>query len=133
MRKSIENLAGRKPSGGRKVAMRGRRKFEIDRYPNEGVVGPIQIVLRRTRGNNVKAAFKTAEFANIIDQENKKVIKSKILRVTKNPANKDYERRGVISKGAMIETENGAAVVVSRPGQDGVVNAVLVKATTQTS
>ncbi|HET6780236.1 MAG TPA: 30S ribosomal protein S8e [Nitrososphaera sp.] len=130
MRKSIENLAGRKPTGGRKVAMRGRRKFEIDRYPNEAVVGPIRIVVRRTRGyNNNKAAFKTAEFANIIDQDSKKVTKSKIVTVTKNPANKDYERRGVISKGAMIETENGPAVVVSRPGQDGVVNAILVKAT----
>jgi small subunit ribosomal protein S8e len=133
MRKSIENLMGRKPTGGRKVAMRGRRKFEIDRYPNEAVVGPARMVLRRTRGNNIKAAFKTAEFANMIDAESKKVTKSKILRVTKNPANKDYERRGVISKGAMIETENGAAVVVSRPGQDGVVNAVLVKATSSSS
>jgi small subunit ribosomal protein S8e len=133
MRKSVENLAGRKLTGGRKVAMRGRRKFEIDRYPNEAVVGPAQTVMRRTRGNNVKVAFKTAEFANIIDQENKKATKSKILTVTKNPANKDYERRGVISKGAMIETESGAAVVVSRPGQDGVVNAILVKSTTTQS
>jgi small subunit ribosomal protein S8e len=133
MRKSIENLAGRKPTGGRKVAMRGRRKFEIDRYPNEAVVGATQIVARRTRGNNVKAAFKTAEFANVIDKEAKKVTKSKILKVTKNPANRDYERRGVVSKGAVIETESGAAVVVSRPGQDGVVNAVLVKAPAKTS
>jgi small subunit ribosomal protein S8e len=133
MRKSIENHTGRKLTGGRKVAMRGRRKYEIDRYPNEAVVGPIQIVLRRTRGNNIKIAFKTAEFANIIDEDSKKVTKAKIMRVTKNPANKDYERRGVISKGAIIETENGAAVVVSRPGQDGVVNAVLVKAATHTS
>src|SRR5919201_4314411 len=128
MRKSIENLAGRKLSGGRKVAMRGRRKFEIDRYPNEAIVGPIEIVVRRTRGNNIKAAFKAAEFANVIDQESKKVTKSKILTVTKNPANRDYERRGVISKGALIETEGGIARVVSRPGQDGVVNAVIVKA-----
>jgi small subunit ribosomal protein S8e len=127
MRKSIENLAGRKLSGGRKVAMRGRRKFEIDRYPNEAIVGVSQIVSRRTRGNNVKAAFKTAEFANIIDKENRNVTRVKILRVTKNPANRDYERRGVISKGAIIETEGGSAVVVSRPGQEGVVNAVLVK------
>jgi small subunit ribosomal protein S8e len=133
MRKSIENLAGRKLTGGRKVAMRGRRKFEIDRYPNEAVVGASQIVARRTRGGNVKAAFKTAEFANIIDKEAKKVTKVKILKVTKNPANRDYERRGVISKGAVIETESGAAVVVSRPGQDGVVNAVLVKAAEKTS
>jgi small subunit ribosomal protein S8e len=130
MRKSIENLGGRKLTGGRKVAMRGRRKFEIDRYPNEAIAGPTQIVARRTRGNNNKFAFKAAEFANIIDQENKKVTKSKILKVTKNPANRDYERRGVISKGAIIEIENGTARVVSRPGQDGVVNAVLVKATT---
>jgi len=133
VRKSIENLAGRKLTGGRKIAARGRRKFEIDRYPNEAVVGPTQIVVRRTRGNNVKAAFKTAEFANVIDQDSKKVTKSKILKVTKNPANRDYERRGVISKGAMIETESGAAVVVSRPGQDAVVNAVLVKTPAKTS
>ena len=127
MRKSIENLAGRKLTGGRKVAMRGRRKFEIDRYPNEAVAGPTQIVARRTRGGNVKAAFKTAEFANVIDREAKKVTKSKILKVTKNPANRDYERRGVVSKGAVIETESGPAVVTSRPGQNGVVNAVLIK------
>jgi len=129
MRKSIENLGGRKLTGGRKHAMRGRRKFEIDRYPNEAIAGATQIVTRRTRGNNVKSAFKTAEYANIIDQEARKVTRSKILRVTKNPANRDYERRGVISKGAMIETEGGSARVVSRPGQDAVVNAILIKNT----
>lgn len=133
MRKSIENLAGRKLTGGRKVAMRGRRKYEIDRYPNEAVVGATQIVVRRVRGDNVKAAFKTAEFANIIDREAKKVTKSKILKVTKNPANRDYERRGVVSKGAVIETESGTATVVSRPGQDGVVNAILIKAAAKAS
>jgi small subunit ribosomal protein S8e len=133
MRKSIENLGGRKLTGGRKVAMRGRRKFEIDRYPNEAVVGPSQVVARRIRGNNNKVAFKSAEFANVIDQENKRVIKSKILRVTKNPANRDYERRGVVSKGAIIESESGTARVVSRPGQDGVVNAILIKAATTTT
>ncbi|MER3407967.1 MAG: 30S ribosomal protein S8e [Nitrososphaera sp.] len=128
MRKSIENLAGRKMTGGRKVANRGRRKFEIDRYPNEAIAGTTDIVVRRTRGGNVKAAFKTAEFANVIDQDARKATKSKILRVTKNPANRDYERRGVVSKGAVIETEAGSALVMSRPGQDGVVNAVLIKA-----
>jgi small subunit ribosomal protein S8e len=133
MRKSIENLGGRKLTGGRKVAMRGRRKFEIDRYPNEAVAGPAQMVVRRTRGKNNKVAFKTAEFANVIDQENKKVFRSKILRVTKNPANRDYERRGVISKGALIEIENGTAKVVSRPGQDGVVNAIIVKTAATTT
>ena len=105
MRKSIENLGGRKFTGGRIIPNRTRRKFEIDRYPNEAVKGPTQNIVRKVRGNNVKVAFKTSEYANINDQDNKKTIKSKILRVSKNPANKDYERRGVITKGAMLETE----------------------------
>ena len=127
MRKSIENLAGRKFTGGRKVAMRDRRKFEMDRYPHEAIVGTMAVVTRRVRGNNVKSAFKTVEYANVADPSSKKVVKSKILEVTKNSANKDYERRGVISKGALLETNAGVARVISRPGQDGTVNAVLVK------
>ncbi len=127
MRKSIENLYGRKFTGGRKVAMRDRRKFEIDRYPNEAVMGSMEIVSRRIRGNNVKNALKTAEFANVVDPISKKVARARILQVTKNSANKDYERRGVITKGALLETESGTARVVSRPGQDGTVNAILEK------
>jgi len=125
MRKSIENLYGRKFTGGRKVAMRDRRKFEIDRYPNEAVMGTMEIVSRRIRGNNVKNALKTAEFANVVDPVSKKVVRARILQVTKNSANKDYERRGVMTKGALLETESGTARVVSRPGQDGTVNAIL--------
>src|SRR5438445_13324227 len=109
MRKSIENLAGRKLTGGRKVAMRDRRKFEIDRYPNEAIMGTMDVVTRRVRGNNVKSAFKKVEFANVADPASKKVVKSKISQVTKNSANKDYERRGVISKGALLETNAGTA------------------------
>jgi small subunit ribosomal protein S8e len=127
MRKSIENLFGRKYTGGRKVPLRGRRKYEIDRYPNEAVVGTTEIVSRRTRGNNFKFALKSAEFANVSGTLSKTTKRLKIIRVIKNPANKDYERRGVISKGAIFETEEGIAKVVSRPGQNGSVNAVLVR------
>ncbi len=127
MRKSIENLAGRKFTGGRIIPNRTRRKYQIDRYPNEAVAGPTKNIVRKVRGNGVKVAFKTSEYANINDKDNKKTSKSKILRVTKNSANKDYERRGVITKGAILETEMGLARVLSRPGQDGVINAILVK------
>ena len=127
MKKSIENLYGRKYTGGRKIAMRSRRKFEIDRYPNEALIGNDIQVIRRVRGDNSKAALKTAEFANVSNVEEKKTTKSKILRVIKNSANKDYERRGVITKGTVIETELGLARVISRPGQVGVINAVQLK------
>jgi small subunit ribosomal protein S8e len=127
MKKSIENLSGRKYTGGRKIAARSRRKYEIDRYPNEAIVGNNMKVTRRVRGNNSKTALKTVEFANISNLEDQKTTKSKILRVIKNTANKDYERRGVISKGTLIETEMGLARVVSRPGQVGIINAVQLK------
>jgi small subunit ribosomal protein S8e len=127
VRKSIENLGGRKLTGGRIIPNRIRRKYEIDRYPNEPIVGETKNVIRRVRGNNVKVAFKFAEFANVNDKNTKKTTKVKIIRVTKNPANKDYERRGVVTKGSILETELGLAKVISRPGQDGVVNAVIIK------
>ncbi len=65
--------------------------------------------------------------ANVADQSAKKVVKVKIIRVKSSPANRDYGRRGVITKGATIETELGEAKVTSRPSDDGAVNAVLVK------
>lgn len=39
MRKSVENLATSKITGGRRHPARIRRKYEIDRYPNEPVTG----------------------------------------------------------------------------------------------
>jgi small subunit ribosomal protein S8e len=126
MIKSVENLLKRKPTGGKRKAYRSRRKYEIDRYAIETIVGSKEVVVKRVRGGNIKLACKSVEYANVADNDSKKVIKAKILKVVKNPANKDYNRRGVITKGSIIETEVGLAKVTSRPGQDGVVNAVKI-------
>ena len=80
----------------------------------------------RGRGGVLSVGLSSAETANVADHEGK-VVKSKILKVKQSPANRDYGRRGVITKGAVIETEAGEAVVTSRPTDDGVVNAVLTK------
>ena len=58
---------------------------------------------------------------------NAKIKRSKIVRVLENQTNNDYQRRGVITKGAILETEDGKCKVVSRPGQNGVINAILVE------
>ena len=65
-----------------------------------------------------------SDVANVSDKTGK-TVKTKILRVKKSPANRDYERRGVITKGSLLETEAGEALVTSRPTDDGVVNATL--------
>ena len=66
------------------------------------------------------------DFVNLAT-ENAKVVKSKIIKVLDNATNNDYKRRGIISKGAILETQEGKCRVVSKPGQNGIVNAVLLK------
>jgi len=126
MKKSVENLATSKITGGKRYPLRTRRKYEIDRYPVETLTGPQETITRKVRGKNSKTALKTADFVNLA-VPGQKVKKTKILKVLKNPSNNDYERRGVISKGAILETQEGHCRVVSRPGQSGIVNAILIK------
>jgi small subunit ribosomal protein S8e len=126
VRKSIENLATSKLTGGRRIPLRTRRKYEIDRYPNEALNGKQVTVTRKVRGKNQKTALKTIDFVNLAIP-NSKVKKTKIVRVLENSTNNDYKRRGVITKGAILETEDGKCRVVSKPGQHGTVNAILVK------
>jgi small subunit ribosomal protein S8e len=126
VRKSVENLATSKTTGGRRHPLRIRRKYETDRYPNEAINGAQMTITRRVRGNNKKTALKSIDFVNL-SKGDSKVTKMKILKVLENSTNNDYQRRGIITKGAILETQEGKCRVVSRPGQAGIVNAVLIK------
>lgn len=126
MRKSVENLATSKITGGRRHPLRIRRKYETDRFPNEPITAAQVTVTRRVRGNNSKTALKSIDFVNLSTGDSK-VKKTKILKVLENATNNDYQRRGIITKGAILETEDGKCRVVSRPGQSGTVSAVLIK------
>jgi small subunit ribosomal protein S8e len=79
----------------------------------------------RKHGGNEKVRLLAVKHANVSGASGK-ITKVEILRVIKNPANVDYDRRGVITKGTIIRTSLGTARVTSRPGQDGIVNAILV-------
>ena len=48
------------------------------------------------------------------------------MRFESNQASKDINRRHILTKGAVIETELGKARITSRPGQDGQLNAILI-------
>ena len=125
MKKSIENLHTSKITGGRRHVLRSRRKYEIDRFPNEALIGDQITITRKVRGKNIKTSIKTIDSVNLaIDSKIKRL---KIIKVLENATNNDYQRRGVISKGAILETEEGKCRVVSRPGQHGTVNAIFVK------
>ena len=61
----------------------------------------------------------------VLPEENKNVT-AKIERVIGNPANRHFIRRNILTKGTIIKTDKGKAKITSRPGQDGVINAVKI-------
>jgi small subunit ribosomal protein S8e len=120
------DLHKRKPSGGRKRAYRTKRRYERGSFPIETTHGETEKKTQRTHGGNTKTRVFSINQANVSNPTTGKTEKTEITRVIRNPANVDYNRRGVITKGTIIETPMGTAKVTSRPGQNGLVNAILV-------
>lgn len=116
----------RKSTGGRYRPLRKKRKHEIGREQQYAFVGPQRLKLYRTKGANRKVRVLGAEFANVLDPRTSTTKKVKILAVKENASNPHFVTRNILTRGAVIETEIGLAKVTSRPGQDGIVNAVLV-------
>ena len=120
------NSRKKKQTGGRRRAYRIKRNFEKGSFPAETVLGESKRRVVRVRGGKMKVKLLKEKFVSVTDIKKGITEKIKILRVIRNKANVDYDRRGVITKGAEIETELGRARVTSRPGKDGVINAVLI-------
>lgn len=116
----------RKPSGGRYKSFRDKRLHERAAHPTLTKLGERKVKSIRVRGGSAKARLLTANIANVYDAKAKKYVKAKIVTITENPANRNYVRRNIITKGTIIETEAGKARVTNRPGQEGAVNAVLI-------
>ncbi len=104
-----------------------KKKALLGRQPILVTVGETEKKVVRGMGGNKKIKLKRVEYANVLDPETNTYKKAKIVSVIENTADRNYARRNIITKGAIIETELGKARVVSRPGQDGVINAILVK------
>ncbi len=118
---------GRKPTGGVIHLARKKRKFELGSLSTLTKIGQEKKKIVRTRGGQLKVRAFNVEFANVLDPATKSVKKVKIVDVIENKANPQLVRSKIITKGAVIKTEIGNARVTSRPGQDGVVNAIKIE------
>ena len=104
-----------------------KRKYAMGRETQNTVIGDKKLKKIRTCGSNEKLRLVTTKHANV-NVEGKST-KCEILGVVTNPANKDFTRRKIITKGAVltVKAPDGKelnAKVTSRPGQSGVINAV---------
>jgi small subunit ribosomal protein S8e len=116
----------RKKTGGRLRRARKKRKFEIGAEAQTTTIGPQRKKHARTRAGNQKMRVLSADIANVVNPKNNTVKKTKITSVLENPSNPHFVQRNIMTKGAIIQTELGKAKVTSRPGQDGIVNAILI-------
>ena len=117
----------RSASGKRYRPMRPKKQYEKAGIPSLTAIQEKKIQVVRKRGGQLKFRMLASDTVNLLDKKTKKFVKAKIKTVVDNPANQHYVRRNIMTKGAIIETDKGKARITSRPGQDGMINAVLVQ------
>ena len=108
-----------------KLQKRKKRKSELGSDAVRPKLGEDKRKNVKVTGGAEKTIAENVKYANVSDAGKTK--KVEITAVDENPANKDFKRENVLSLGGLIETELGKAKITSRPSQDGVVNAILVK------
>lgn len=113
-------------TGAKIKAYRSKRIHEQGRESADTRIAAAKRKNVATAGGNRKVRLLQCDVVNVTDAQGK-TRKASILTVTGNAANEHYVWRKILTKGAVIKTDLGDAKVTSRPGQDGVINAVLVK------
>ena len=118
--------SSRTATGSRIRKFRSKRKFEMGRVPTETLMGEPKRRIIDSKGKLKKMPALALKYVNLTDPKTNTTTRVEILDVENNPANMDYQRRKVITRGTVIKTAKGSAKVTSRPGQDGILNAILV-------
>lgn len=90
-------------------------------------IGKRKLKYKRGRGGKLKTVLLAVSKVNLLDPKTKKSQPTEISAVLENPANRNFVRRGILTKGAVVNTPLGKARITSRPGQLGTLNAVLIE------
>ena len=112
-------------SGGRYKSYRKKRIYELARSPTSTKIGKTKTKVKQIKGGKKKTSLLNSDTVNL--RSKNKNLKAKILTVKESPANRHFIRRNILTKGTIIETDKGLAKITNRPGQEGTVNAVLIK------
>ncbi|MDY6778497.1 MAG: 30S ribosomal protein S8e [Candidatus Nanohaloarchaea archaeon] len=116
----------RKKTGGRKRRNSKMKKRNLGGEFAATTVNEAKTKERDSRGSTSKVQVSQTETVSV-SMPDGETVEAEIEAVRDNPANPDFVRRDIITKGTVLETSEGTARVTSRPGQDGTVNAELVE------
>jgi len=127
-----KRISRRKVTGGINNAVNANTKKLSDRgglFSKTQVTSTDKRYQTKTRGGGRKV--KIAKVQTVLISQAGKTTKAKVVDVVENPANKQFVRQKIVTKGAIIKVilndKEHLAKVTSRPGQSGQVSAVLVK------
>lgn len=123
-----QGRSNRKASGAKIRPLRGKRRYEMGREPVLTVLGEPVKKIMRCHGASEKVKLVKENYVNVTDTKTNKTSKLKILDVESNKASLEFQRRRVITKGAIVKTEQGKVRITSRPGQQGPLSGVLIEA-----
>ena len=124
---TIHGKPKRKLTGGRYTNAWTKRLAQKGSQPTHTRVGEQVSKTTKTKGGGVKTRLLFTDKINLFDPTTKKHSIETIKTVVENPANRHFVRRNIMTKGAIVDTSKGKARITSRPGQEGMVNAVLIK------
>ena len=119
--------SGRRLKGNGKIRLKNRdkKRHEMGGYFTSTKLADANAVKRvRARGGNNKDKLQYAVFANLLVGKAYKKVKIKTIMESKD--NRNFARLNIITKGTIIDTEDGKAMVTNRPGREGSINARLL-------
>ena len=122
-----QRMSNRKYTGAKLHRYRRFRKREMGRDPSETKIGPTHFNIIRVHGGNYKQKILRVNYINAYVPKEKKVKKLEIKKFLQNGASVDYQRRNILTKGAIVETELGKVKITSRPGQIGSLSGILIE------
>ena len=79
----------------------------------------------RVMGGNKKIVILKDKIINV--KSGNKVKKFEIKNVIETPSNRFLARQNILTKGTIVETEIGKVKITNRPGQEEIINGILIE------
>lgn len=112
----------RSGSGTKKLKFRDKKRSEVGNYFSATKMSDKNVVSAvRRRGGNRGMKLKQAGFVNLLTKDGYK--KAKLTGVLESPDNRNFARQNIVTKGTIISTDMGKAVVLNKAGREGAINA----------
>ena len=123
-------ISRRKPTGGRLKRpnrYRGKRRTEVASEEQLAYVGEAD-ARKNYRKRSGSQTVRTLLVNQVnVNMKGGKTVRATVKNVVGNDADPNYIRRNIVTKGAVLDTDQGLVKVTSRPGMHGVVSGVLVE------